>query len=138
VFVDHPVTVAAIQSFGFERMLGAPGVHRIPRLPFLGFVPVMRRSSFLFTDSGGNQEECFYLDIPCLVHRRRTERRRGLGENVVLSGFDFDVVRDFLSEPGRFRRREALPDESPSDLVVLDLIARGFAAPSAHATIVGA
>ncbi len=129
VFVDHPVTLAAIQGFGLERMLEAPGIHRIPRLPFLDFVPVMRRSSFLFTDSGGNQEECFYLDIPCLVHRRRTERRQGLGENVVLSGFDFKVVRDFLSEPGRFRRRQALPDESPSDVVVADLIARGFAVP---------
>jgi UDP-N-acetylglucosamine 2-epimerase (non-hydrolysing) len=135
VFVDHPVTVAAIQGFGFERMLDAPGVYRIPRLPFLGFVPVMRRSSFLFTDSGGNQEECFYLDIPCLVHRRRTERRQGLGENVVLSKFDFDLVRDFFGDPGRFRRRETLADESPSDLVVSDLIARGFAAPTARATI---
>jgi UDP-N-acetylglucosamine 2-epimerase (non-hydrolysing) len=136
VFVDHPVTVAALQGFGFESMLEAPGMHRIPRLPFLGFVPVMRRSAFLFTDSGGNQEECFYLDIPCLVHRRRTERRQGLGENVVLSGFDFDVVRDFLREPGRFRRQQALPDESPSDFIVSDLVARGFAAPAARGTIV--
>lgn len=136
VFVDHPVTVAAIQGARLEQMLDASGIRRIPRLTFLGFVPVMRRSSFLFTDSGGNQEECFYLDIPCLVHRRRTERRQGLGENVVLSEFNFDVVRDFLHEPGRFRRRQTLPDESPSDVVVTDLMTRGFAVPRAHATMV--
>ena len=130
VFVDHPVTVAALTAFGLSPLLDAPGIYRIPRLPFLSFVPVMRRSSFVFTDSGGNQEECFYLDIPCLVHRKRTERRQGLGENVVLSGFDSNVVRDFLSQPERFHRRDSLSDQSPSDIVVADLIARRFAVPS--------
>lgn len=131
VFIDHPVTVAAIEGAGIRQKLDVPGLHRIPRLSFLEFIPVMRRSSFVFTDSGGNQEECFYLDIPCLVHRMRTERRQGLGENVVLSGFDFDVVRDFLNDPARFRRRSTPPDDSPSDAVVADLIARGYAAPPA-------
>jgi len=51
----------------------------------------MRRSSFLVTDSGGSQEETYYLDLPCLVHRKRTERREGLGETAVLSGYAIDV-----------------------------------------------
>ena len=35
------------------------------------------------------------LDRPCLVHRLRTERRGGLGENAVLSGMDIGVLRAF-------------------------------------------
>jgi UDP-N-acetylglucosamine 2-epimerase (non-hydrolysing) len=84
----------------------------------------------LFTDSGGSQEECFYLDHPCLVHRMKTERQEGLGENVVLSRFDFDVVREFLAAPKEHRRCTDLPAHSPSDVIVDDLQARGFAAVS--------
>ena len=56
----------------------------------------------------------------------KTERREGLGENVVLSEFDFDVVRDFLADPSKYRRQAALPDASPSDTIVADLEQRGF------------
>jgi UDP-N-acetylglucosamine 2-epimerase (non-hydrolysing) len=128
LFVDHPVTVAAIERLGLASLLESSGLQRIPRLPFLQFVPVMRRSAFMFTDSGGNQEECFYLDVPCLVHRKRTERREGLGENVVLSGYDMGRARYFLEDPQRFHRKTDLPDASPSSVIVQDLIDRGHAA----------
>jgi UDP-N-acetylglucosamine 2-epimerase (non-hydrolysing) len=125
LFVDHPVTESAIVKHGLESR--AAGLTRIPRLTFFPFIALLRRSEFLFTDSGGSQEECFYLDHPCLVHRMKTERREGLGENVVLSRFDFDVVREFLADPSRYRRTTELPPGSPSDVIVDDLEARGFA-----------
>jgi UDP-N-acetylglucosamine 2-epimerase (non-hydrolysing) len=78
------------------------------------------------TDSGGSQEECYYLDLPCLVHRVKTERREGLGENAVLSEMRSDILRDFLADPRRFRRTTPLPDAAPSDVIVADLERRGF------------
>ena len=81
---------------------------RIPRLRFFDFVRVERRSAFVVTDSGGSQEECYYLDLPCLVHRVKTERREGLGENAVLSGMGADVLRDFLGEPVVFAARRTV------------------------------
>ena len=128
LFVDHPVTQAAIRRHGLEGRTSA--LRRIPRLTFFPFIALLRKSEFLFTDSGGSQEECFYLDHPCLVHRMKTERREGLGENVVLSRFDFDVVHEFLADPGRHRRMTELPPHSPSDAIVDDLEARGFAVVS--------
>ena len=122
-----PVTAAAIEQARLESPV-ASRPRRIPRLTFFPFIALLRASDFLFTDSGGSQEECYYLDQPCLVHRMKTERREGLGENVVLSGFDFDVVRDFLDDPDRYHRRSPLPIESPSDVIVDDLVRRGFAA----------
>jgi UDP-N-acetylglucosamine 2-epimerase (non-hydrolysing) len=124
-FIDHPVTEAAIRKHGLEER--AEGLQRIPRLTFFPFIALLRPSLFLFTDSGGSQEECFYLDHPCLVHRMKTERQEGLGENVVLSRFDFDVVREFLAAPKEHRRCTDLPAHSPSDVIVDDLQARGFA-----------
>src|SRR6266511_2683222 len=128
LFVDHPVTSAALERFRLERLFDASRFVRVPRLRFFDFVRAERRSAFVVTYSGGSQEECYYLDLPCLVHRVRTERREGLGENAVLSGMRADVLRDFLGDPARFRRRTPLPTESPSDVIVEDLERRGFAA----------
>ena len=130
VFIDHPVTAAAIQRFGLEAMFDETRLRRVARLSFFEFVRLERRSAFVVTDSGGSQEECFYLDRPCLVHRLRTERREGLGENVVLSGMDTDVLRAFLGSPSLYRRTTVLPDASPSEVIVADLERRGIAVGS--------
>ena len=127
LFVDHSVTIAAIERFRLESMFDMSRFRRVPRLPFFDFVRVERRSAFVVTDSGGSQEECFYLDRPCLVHRVRTERREGLGENVVLSGMRTDALRVFLDSPHAHRRRSVLPETSPSDVIVTDLERRSIA-----------
>jgi UDP-N-acetylglucosamine 2-epimerase (non-hydrolysing) len=126
LFVDHPVTSAALERFGLGDRFDTSFV-RVPRLPFFDFVRVERRCAFVVTDSGGSQEESYYLDLPCLVHRLKTERREGLGENAVLSGMDAGVVRRFLTDPGRYRRTSELPAASPSDVIVTDLERRGYA-----------
>jgi UDP-N-acetylglucosamine 2-epimerase (non-hydrolysing) len=126
VFIDHPVTAAALERFRLEGFFDHERFVRIARLPFFDFVPLERQSAFVVTDSGGSQEECFYLDRPCLVLRGRTERREGLGENVVLSKMRLDVLRNFLGDPSRFRRRTTLPSTSPTDVIVADLESRGF------------
>ena len=126
-FIDHPVTIAALERFGLERHFDDTRFVRIARLRFFDFVRAERGSSFLVTDSGGSQEESYYLDLPCVVHRVRTERREGLDENVLLSGMSTDVLRDFLGDPGRYRRRTTFPAESPSQVIVDDLERRGFA-----------
>jgi UDP-N-acetylglucosamine 2-epimerase (non-hydrolysing) len=128
LFIDHSVTVAGLERFGLERFFDDQRFIRIRRQRFFDFIRAERRSTFVVTDSGGSQEECFYLDIPCLVHRARTERREGLGETTLLSELRSDVLRDFLDDPSRFRRRTQLPTESPSDVIVEDLERRGFAA----------
>jgi UDP-N-acetylglucosamine 2-epimerase (non-hydrolysing) len=131
-FIDHPVTIAALERFGLQRHFDDTRFVRIARLLFFDFVRAERRCSFLVTDSGGSQEESYYLDLPCLVHRVRTERREGLGENALLSGMSTDVLRDFLDNPGRYRRRTSFPTASPSQVIVDDLERRGFAAGGAR------
>jgi len=125
LFVDHPVTVAAIERFGLGGRFG-PALRRIDRLGFFGFVQLLRGASVLVTDSSGSQTESWLLDVPCLVHRKVVETSDGVGENVVVSGLDVEVLDDFLSDPGRFRRRHELPSVSPTDVIVADLEARGL------------
>jgi len=130
VFIDHPVTAAAIEGFGLEGVFDQRCFRRVPRLSFFEFVRLERRCAFVVTDSGGSQEECFYLDRPCVIHRLRTERREGLGENVLLTGMDPDALRAFLAAPSTYRRTSLLPDVSPSDVIVADLERRAIAVGS--------
>lgn len=126
LFVDHPVTVAAIRRWRLEHLFGA-GLERMRRLDFYGFVELLRRSELIVTDSGGTQLEAYVLDKPCLVHRKSVEQAAGLGENVVVSGLSIDALRSFLARPESHRRLRPPPDVSPSDVIVADLVARGFA-----------
>lgn len=127
LFVDHPVTAAALERFRLESFFDGSSFRRVPRLPFFDFIRVERRSAFVVTDSGGSQEECFYLDRPCLVHRARSERQEGLGENVVLSGMSTEVLRTFLAAPDVHRRTSVIPETSPSGVIVDDLERRSIA-----------
>jgi UDP-N-acetylglucosamine 2-epimerase (non-hydrolysing) len=128
LFIGHSVTDAAVERFGLRPLFDASRLIHTPRLRFFDFVRAERRSAFVVTDSGGSQEECYYLDLPCLVHRVKTERPEGLGENAVLSGMQPAVLDDFLRDPSRFRRTTPLPVASPSDVIVGDLERRGFLA----------
>ncbi|HWH13665.1 MAG TPA: UDP-N-acetylglucosamine 2-epimerase [Miltoncostaeaceae bacterium] len=98
LFVDHPVTAETVEEAGLGGLFD-DRFRRIPRQRYFPFLALLRRSTFLVTDSGGSQEECAQLGHPCLVHRAVTERRDGLGGPVVLSGLDLDVVRRFLDGP---------------------------------------
>jgi UDP-N-acetylglucosamine 2-epimerase (non-hydrolysing) len=120
LFVDHPVTAAALRRYG----LGAP--RRIPRLGFFAWVQLLRRCAFVVSDSGGAQEETYFLDRPCLVHRRRTERADGLGETAVLSRLSLGALDEFLRDPSRHRRTTPLPAGSPTEAVLDDLAAHGL------------
>ncbi len=57
-----------------ELLSGVSGVHLILPQPYLEFVSLMKKATFLMTDSGGVQEEAPSLGKPVLVLRERTER----------------------------------------------------------------
>ena len=103
----------------------------VPKRPYAAFLPVLRRAAFVVTDSGGLQEECAALGIPCAVHRRVTERRQGLGDNVVLTRMEPAVLVGFLSRWRDFARPRAASRCSPSAIVAEHLAALTRATPEA-------
>ena len=102
---------------------------RIDKRPYSAFLAILMRASMVVTDSGGLQEECAALGIPCAVHRARTERHQGLGENVLLTELKLSRLDDFLNNWQDYQRPSTIDEHHPSKLIV-DRIAK-YATPQA-------
>ncbi|MBA4246749.1 MAG: hypothetical protein C0444_00425 [Microbacterium sp.] len=99
------------------------------KLPHEQFISLLRRASFIVTDSGGIQAEAALVGVPTLVHRVTTEQQEGVGENIVLSGWSSSALTDFLKSFEQYRRPAMRPPHSPSEIIVDDLARRGYAEP---------
>jgi UDP-N-acetylglucosamine 2-epimerase (non-hydrolysing) len=97
-----------------------------PKRRYLRFVPLLARARFVVTDSGGLQEEAAYLGVPCAIHRGRTERRQGLGQNVILTGMQTDVLQRFLDGYESLRRPSSLDRYHPSEIIADTLATLGY------------
>jgi UDP-N-acetylglucosamine 2-epimerase (non-hydrolysing) len=129
VFIDHPVTAAAISAHKLESLFDTR-FRRIPRQRYFRFIALQKASAFVVTDSGGSQEECAQAGHPCLVHRAVTERPDGLdGGSVVLSRMSLDVVRAFLEDPSAYRTAPAKDRVRPSDAILAHLELSGYLRP---------
>lgn len=112
--------------------LGLTRFSVMPKLEHGEFVALLRAARFVVTDSGGIQQEAAVFGIPTLVHRKVSESREGIGTSAVLSGWDQQVLAQFLADHERYRVRDVEPGASPSDLIVADLVSRGLATGSAN------
>jgi UDP-N-acetylglucosamine 2-epimerase (non-hydrolysing) len=131
VMVYDPVTDEQISRRGLADLFDDVHFRRVPKLTYFRFVSLLRRASFVVTDSGGLQEECAFIGKPCLVHRVKTERSDGLGINARLSGMDVAELERFLAAPEALQPSAAHTPHSPTAVIVDDLAARGFVGPSA-------
>lgn len=117
-FVAHGPTLRALESSELDDRLEETGVEVVRLLPHDEFVTRLARARFVITDGGSIQEECYYLGVPTLLWRKRTERPEGIGENVVISGYDDQTVRRFLADPQQYRRSPMEVDSEPSRLIL--------------------
>lgn len=101
-----------------------PRLELRPRYTYFDFVSLLLHADYVVTDGGSIQEEAS-LGLPCLLLRRATERREGIGTNAVLSDFDPNVIAEFIENPARFRCSPMVGVLSPTEKIIED--ARGFA-----------
>lgn len=107
VYPVHPnpeVTGPAREILG-----GVPRIHLLPPLGYVDFVAVMKRATFLLTDSGGVQEEAPALGKPVLVLRDETERPEAVEAGVArLVGPRFESIvhwsHELLNSPAIYSR----------------------------------
>ncbi len=97
VFVMHEPTRRFLSRFGLDNLLG-PNIRRLDLMGYADFIWLLRAAKLVVTDGGSIQEECGYLNKPCLVIRQATERQDGIGRNALLWMFDDHVVDRLLSQ----------------------------------------
>ncbi|WP_189644819.1 UDP-N-acetylglucosamine 2-epimerase [Luteimonas gilva] len=119
-FVLHPATRARLRTTGWmDRLRLNQGLELMERMNYPDFVRLLVGSSCLLTDGGSNQEEAAMLGLPTLLLRRATERPDGLGGNVVLSGLQPRIIRDFVENNAHRRwTLQAIGTDSPSAAIV--------------------
>jgi len=110
VFIRHVTNLGLFESI-------KNGVF-LPRLPYVDFIRLLEGAEFLVTDGGGNQEEAYYMGLPCLLLREHTERIEGLGENVVLSKNNRKVIKSFFENYKIYERKRVNIKERPSKIIV--------------------
>jgi UDP-N-acetylglucosamine 2-epimerase (non-hydrolysing) len=119
LFIIHGPTQYRLEELALlELIVANPNIVISRRLPYFDFIKLLERSSFIMTDGGGNQEECYYLGKPCLILREVTERKEGLGENALISGNDPAVIANFIEHFQDYARCRITPKHSPSEIIV--------------------
>jgi UDP-N-acetylglucosamine 2-epimerase (non-hydrolysing) len=115
----------------FELLGGRPSVKLIEPLDYLSFIWMMKRCSFILTDSGGVQEEAPTLGKPVLVMRETTERPEGIDagtSRLVGTGAEQIVAEaaSLLDDPNQYERmsraKNPFGDGTASKQIVRDLM----------------
>lgn len=114
-----------IRALGLDHLFDDRFIAQ-PKMRYLKFLPLVARAEYVVTDSGGLSAECYYLGLPCAVHRERTETPQHLGETVVLTEMRGDKLQNFL-DTYRNRRGESWMDKyHPSEIIVDSLAQLGY------------
>jgi len=99
IFVLHPITRNVLKKDNMRLYIRLENNKRIQlkeRYSYFEFIKLVSNSEFVITDGGSNQEELSYLGKPTLLFRKVTERIEGLGQNVVISNFDWKKIENFV------------------------------------------
>ncbi len=121
LFLLHePTRRALVRTGGMSRLKTSDRIQCRPLVSHAAFLHWARQAQFLITDGGSVQEESYYLNVPCLLLRDRTERPEGVDPpgNVVLARWRWERVESFLKSPQMHRHREPIPSTQPSRVVV--------------------
>ncbi len=127
VFTQHTTTKERIKGSGLTHYLEHKFITVIEKQPYFDFMAIVKKADYIVTDGGGLQEDAFFLGVPVIVHRERTERQEGIGINASLSGMDTSKVAAFLenhSHKSQFKQLAA--SVSPSEVIVNYFIERSY------------
>lgn len=97
VFVIHKPTRRYLQRFGLMNKLSS-NIQVLGVQDYVNFTSLLKAAKIVLTDGGSIQEECTYLNKPCLILRSKTERPDGLDKNAVLWNFSESELNRFLDK----------------------------------------
>lgn len=124
VLILHKITEATLKSMGIlPKLQEDKRFVLLPRVDYFDFMKLLDGARYVITDGGSNQEELYYMGKPCLIMRKTTERREGIGENAVLFNGNMEQITSFGQEFHRYEIPVSEPEKSPSEVIAKHLTA---------------
>lgn len=118
ILILHMITENFLNEQGLMSGIEKnPNVIVVPKLQYAEFVKVLAGSEFIATDSGGNQQEAYFLGKPCLILRKSVEGAEGVGENAVIAGENIEVIKNFVENYKTRRRKKITIKKLPSEII---------------------
>jgi len=119
VITLHPTTRERLKKLNlYDKLDQDERIILHERSDFIDWINVCNEAEFVISDGGSNQEELSYLGVPTILFREETEREEGLGENVILSKFNKQVIDEFITNYKDYRRKPLFERVSPSKRIV--------------------
>ncbi len=119
LFILHSPTKRKLEATGLmEKLATNKNIELRPRYDYMNFIALIKKSEYVISDGGSNQEECYYLGKPCMLFRNATERKEGLGENCILSKFKKNEILNFTSNHKSFVRPSISLEIPPSEIIL--------------------
>ncbi len=123
IFIAYKPTVLRLKEYGLMSQLdGNQNIIINSYYDYSSFIKLISNAVFVITDGGGLQEETYYLNIPCLLMRKTTERPEGLNSTTYLSNFSMLNVDYFLNHIESFKRKSILIKPNASNFIVNTLM----------------
>ncbi len=118
VLILHKITESILESMNIlSELKENKGFILFPRVDYFDFMKLLDYAKYVITDGGSNQEELYYMGKPCLIMRKTTERREGIGKNAVLFDGKMNQISSFGQEYYKYEIPKKDPGESPSKIV---------------------
>ncbi len=123
IYILHKTSEYQLKKFGlYDKLKRSTNIELRGYMDYISFMQLVRDSEFVITDGGGLQEETYFLNVPCLLLRNRTERMVGLGETALLSEFKEEKINYFLQNYKKFQRKDKFIWKNPSKIIVDELL----------------
>lgn len=131
LFILHKPTEKNLRKYGLIQQLeDCPGIELRPRYSYFQFIKLVKHASFVVTDGGSNQEECYYIGKPCIILRAASERQEGVGQNAIICNYDYNLIRQIADNPAKYNTLPVSAVVSPSVIIVDALTECAIAASS--------
>lgn len=119
LFILHKPTKEKLIEYNlFNKLKNNKNIELRPRYDYFKFIKLLDGSEFLVSDGGSNQEETYYMGKPCLVMRKTSERKEGIGKNVLISKYDKKLINSFVKNYDKYKRSFIEIKDSPSKIIV--------------------
>lgn len=142
VFPVHPRTRRRMREFRIGRFLERDCFLEIAPMSYMETLAMIKNSAFVFTDSGGVQQEALLLGTPCLTARENTEWVETVlaGANTLVGASERLISKNanfLLNHVSTVKKRLKDANNSFGDGKATQRIVRALAEPIDTSTMIG-